>query len=88
MTNRLTIAIQSKGRLNESSIDFIRSLGIKFDKQGRNLISCCKNFDLNILYLRGSDIPEYVSRGIIDFGIVGEKCCFMKKILELIKLKV
>lgn len=68
----LKIAIQNNGRLSDGSISFLRSLGLKFDSNGRNLITWCKNFDLCILYVRNSDIPEYVECGVADFGIVGE----------------
>ncbi|EKE12902.1 MAG: hypothetical protein ACD_13C00127G0003 [uncultured bacterium] len=64
------IAIQKKGRLTEQSLKYLRSLGIKAPKNGRELIACSDN--LEILFLRQTDIPEFVEKGIIDFGIVGE----------------
>ena len=88
MENRLRIAIQSKGRLSQASLDFLASLGLNFLPNGRKLVSPCTNFNLDILYLRNEDIPEYVSRGTADFGIVGEnviyeKCPKIKKIKGL-----
>lgn len=84
--NTISFAIQSKGRLHEASVNFIHSLGINFERKGRELISHGENFDINILYLRGADIPEYVARGIVDFGIVGENVIDEKK-LEVKKIK-
>ena len=36
--NRLKIAIQKKGRLNESSLSFLNSLGLNFISKGFYLI--------------------------------------------------
>ncbi|MDD3067170.1 MAG: ATP phosphoribosyltransferase, partial [Candidatus Gracilibacteria bacterium] len=47
--------------------------------KGRKLVVPCVNFDLDLLYLRSEDIPEYVSRGTADFGIVGENLLYEKK---------
>lgn len=82
----LKIAIQNNGRLSDGSIAFLKSLGLKFDPNGRNLITWCKNFDLCILYVRNSDIPEYVERGVADFGIVGENVlCEKLSSLNIVK---
>jgi len=68
----LRIAVQSHGRLSEPSLEFLRSLGLEFRTNGRVLITSCENLSLDILHLRDDDIPEYVSRQVADFGIVGE----------------
>jgi len=67
----LRIAVQSRGRLREESLNFLRSLGLEFEDDGRLMLSC-RNIALDIIFLRNEDIPEYVSRGACDFGIVGE----------------
>lgn len=69
---RLKIALQRCGRLNEPSCKFLASLGLVFKPNGSSLVQQCSNFDLDILYLRDDDIPEFVSRGVADFGIVGQ----------------
>jgi len=79
----MKIAVQSKGRLKEQSLAFLRSLGLKFTLSDRNLITKCDNYDLEILFLRDDDIPEYVNRAVVDLGIVGrnvaeEKSCATK----------
>lgn len=71
------IAIQKKGRLTDESLKYLRSLGIKVPKNERELIACSD--DLEILFLRQTDIPEFVEKGIIDFGIVGENAVAEKK---------
>ena len=69
---RLRIAIQKSGRLHKPSMDFLSQRGISFLPNGKSLIRSSDNADIDVLYLRDDDIPEYVSRGVADFGIVGE----------------
>ncbi len=69
---RLKIAIQKNGRLSEASIAFLTSFGLRFTPNGRFLIQKCENREIDLVLLRDDDIPEYVSRGIVDFAIVGQ----------------
>ncbi|MDO8552095.1 MAG: ATP phosphoribosyltransferase [bacterium] len=69
---RQRIAIQKSGRLHKASMDFLTSRGLKFPPNERSLILPCENYDIDLLYLRDDDIPEYVRSGVADFGIVGE----------------
>ncbi len=72
MSEILRIAIQTKGRLNEESVNLIDECGIKLIVGKRQLISASKNFPIEILYLRDDDIPQTVADGVADIGIVGE----------------
>lgn len=72
MKSRLQLAIQKKGRLSEKSIKLIRDCGIKFSVFNGQLKVACANYPLDIYFLRDDDIPEYVSEGIADIGIVGK----------------
>ncbi len=74
------IAVQKNGRLSEPSLNFLYSLGLKFESNDRNLITPCDNYEIDILHLRDDDIPEYVCRGIVDFGIVGENVVYEKNV--------
>ncbi|MCM1336224.1 MAG: ATP phosphoribosyltransferase [Candidatus Amulumruptor caecigallinarius] len=67
----LTIAIQAKGRLNEDCVALLRDSGITTSGSSRKLISRAKGFPMDILYLRDDDIPQAVSMGVADIGIVG-----------------
>lgn len=68
----LKIAIQKSGRLNEKSVQLLKSCGLSFENYKSSLITTVANFPLEILFLRDDDIPEYVQDGIADLGIVGE----------------
>ncbi len=69
---KLKIAIQTKGRLNEDSMDLIRESGIDLTAGKRKLVSVAKNFPMEALFLRDDDIPQTVADGVADVGIVGE----------------
>ncbi len=70
--NRLKIAIQTKGRLNEESMHLIQEAGIDLVIGRRTLVAESKNFPMDALFLRDDDIPQTVADGVADLGIVGE----------------
>ena len=67
----LRIAVQSKGRLFEDTMELLKEAGIKFSSSKRTLLIPSRNFPVEILYLRDDDIPDSVASGIADVGIVG-----------------
>ena len=67
----LRIAIQTKGRLNEQSIELLHELGIEVDAAKRKFLSKAANFPIEVLYLRDDDIPQVVANGTAALGIVG-----------------
>lgn len=69
---QLRIAIQTKGRLNEDSMQLIQEAGIKINLGKRKLLASSKNFPLEVLFLRDDDIPQAVADQVADIGIVGE----------------
>jgi len=84
----LTIAVQKKGRLNDASTAFLATLGIAAKPNGRKFIGACKKTGIDVLFVRDDDIPQYVSSGVVDFGIVGknvlaEKDVFTNNVKQL-----
>ena len=67
----LRIAIQAKGRLNEESIELLAEAGVSAEESKRKLLTRCNDFPMEGLYLRDDDIPQAVSMGVADIGIVG-----------------
>ena len=67
----IRIAIQSKGRLNEQSVELLQDAGMNVNDQKRKFLDRVSNFPIEILYLRDDDIPEVVADGSADIGIVG-----------------
>lgn len=69
---RTTIAVQKDGRLKDNSLALLESLGFCFEREnGRSLLIPCTDRDVDILYARQADIPQYVQSGVADYGIVG-----------------
>ena len=72
MKDSLKIAIQTKGRLNEKSMQLFNEIGISLVLGRRTLVATAKNFPMDALFLRDDDIPQTVADGVADIGIVGE----------------
>jgi ATP phosphoribosyltransferase len=68
----LKLAIQKKGRLTDETLEFLRKSGLEFESYKQRLFSSCRNFPLEILYVRDDDIPDYVETGTVDLGILGQ----------------
>ncbi len=79
MNDKLKIGIQKSGRLSESSLKLIKECGIKMLNEDRKLRSESSNFSVEILFLRDDDIPQYVEKGVVDVGIIGENVLIEKK---------
>jgi ATP phosphoribosyltransferase len=71
-SQKLKIALQKSGRLSEDSMNLLKKCGIRFTNGLGKLRAETENFPLEIYFLRDDDIPEYVSDGVADIGIVGE----------------
>lgn len=72
--DRLSIAVQKSGRLNEKSMALLGQCGLQFDavKWKEKLILRCSDFPVDLMMVRDDDIPEYVASGICEMGIVGQ----------------
>jgi ATP phosphoribosyltransferase len=68
----LRIAVQSKGRLFEDTMNLLSEADIKVSASKRTLLVQASNFPLEVLYLRDDDIPQSVASGVADIGVVGE----------------
>lgn len=79
MTDVIRIAVQKSGRLSEKSISLLKQCGIHFSNGTRTLKTRASNFPIEVLYLRDDDIPEYVSSGVADLGVVGENVMWEKR---------
>ena len=71
MDTRLRIAVQSKGRLYDETMELLGESGIKLVPVKRTLLVPSRNFPVELLFLRDDDIPESVASGTADIGIVG-----------------
>ena len=67
----LRIAVQSKGRLYDETMELLSEAGIKLTAVKRTLLVPSRNFPVELLFLRDDDIPDSVATGTADIGIVG-----------------
>lgn len=69
---KIKIAVPSKGRISEPSIDILEKAGLGLiDKNNRKLISKTYNDNIEVMFARASDIPEFIQDGVADMGITG-----------------
>jgi ATP phosphoribosyltransferase len=72
---KLVIALPSKGRLQEQSINFLHGSGFDVRRvgSGREYVSSLIGLDdVDVLYFRPDEIPERVEQGDAHAGITGE----------------
>ena len=70
--NILKIAIQKSGRLYDESIQLLKDSGISVYNGNDQLKVTASNFPLEVYFLRNSDIPQYLTDGVVDIAIVGD----------------
>lgn len=71
METRLRIAVQSKGRLYDETMELLGESGVRMTAVKRTLLVPSRNFPVELLFLRDDDIPDSVASGTADIGIVG-----------------
>ena len=78
MSQKIRIAIQKSGRLNEESLQLLKDCGVSIDNGKGQLKAISRNFPLEVLYLRNGDIPQYLRDGVVDIAILGENTLIEK----------
>ncbi len=68
----IRLAIQKSGRLSEGTLELLRDCGISVQNGTSSLKCMASNFPMEVLFLRDDDIPQYVSDGVADIGILGQ----------------
>ena len=84
----LKLAIQKQGRLTDETLEFLRKSSLEFESYQQKLFSLCRNFPLEIVYVRDDDIGGFVENGVVDLGIIGQNILYevrpkVKKLLNL-----
>lgn len=67
----LRIAVPSKGRLMDASVDLLQRSGLRFRVSGRRLFSECSDSNNRIIFSNAADIPVLVAEGVVDLGVTG-----------------
>jgi ATP phosphoribosyltransferase len=72
MAEKLTVAIQKNGRLNEDSLNLLLSCGLLIEASKNGLFYKCENLPIDLILVRDDDIPALVANNVCDIGIVGK----------------
>ncbi len=67
----MTLAVPNKGRLVEPTLHLLHDAGLVFEERDRSLVSQVENVDVDILFVRASDVVEFVRDAVADLGITG-----------------
>lgn len=68
----IRLAVPNKGRLQQPTLDLIRTAGLAFEATERALSVVARNADVELLFVRTEDVPELVNDGVADLGITGQ----------------
>jgi len=69
----LRLAIPNKGRIAQPIMDLVEKSGLHLERAGtRKLITKTCDPEVEVLFARPIDIPEYVANGAADLGITGK----------------
>jgi len=71
MGGKIRIAIPSKGRLREPSIQALGKAGMKVIGEARTYVSDTSNPKFSVVFTRAFDVPLYVQYGAAQLGITG-----------------
>jgi len=84
--SKIKIAVQKSGRLNEDSLSLLKKCGFSINNGKDQLRVSVSNYPIELLYLRNSDIPQYIEDGVADIGIIGENLYIEKqKNIEIVE---
>jgi ATP phosphoribosyltransferase len=76
----LRIAIPSKGRLRDRSVDLLTRAGIRLRSEGRRLHSVCNETGTTVIFAHTQDIPALVAEGVVELGISGSDLVLEKAV--------
>ena len=68
----IRLALPNKGRLQQPTVDLIRTAGLAFETTDRALSVTARNADIELLFVRTEDVAELVSDGVAELGITGQ----------------
>ena len=69
---RLKIAVQKSGRMSDESLELLKKCGITFAQSKNKLFCYGRSFPLDLLYVRGGDIPQMLEDNVCQLAIVGQ----------------
>jgi ATP phosphoribosyltransferase len=71
LKRKIRIAIPSKGRLRQPSIQALKQAGVNILEEERAYVSKTSDPDFEAVFARAFDVPLYVQNGAVDIGVTG-----------------
>jgi len=80
MKRKIRIAIPSKGRLKQPSIQALQRAGVNVLEEEKAYVSKTSDPRFEAIFARAFDIPVYVHYGAVDLGITGHDLILEKEV--------
>jgi ATP phosphoribosyltransferase len=71
MSRRFRLALPSKGRLHDPTLDLMRGAGFELEGNGRALYAQCSQWDVEVLFTRAEDMPAWAVDGALEAAVAG-----------------
>lgn len=71
MKRKIRIAIPSKGRLRQPSIQALKQAGVSILEEEKAYVSKTSDPDFEAVFARAFDVPLYVQNGAVEMGVTG-----------------
>ncbi len=69
--SRVRLLLPNNGHLFSDTMKLLEDGGFSFQKHPRQLYTACETYDVDLVFVRGEDIPWYLAQGVGDLGITG-----------------
>ena len=79
MKRKIRIAVPSKGRLNQPSIQALQAAGINILRKERTYVSETSDPRFESVFARAFDVPIYIQYGAADLGLTGHDVILERK---------
>ena len=71
MKRRIRIAVPSKGRLKQPSVQLLQNAGLSILEEERTYVCATSDPRFEVVFARVFDVPAYVQYGVVDLGMTG-----------------
>jgi ATP phosphoribosyltransferase len=78
--SRVRLLVPNNGHLLSGTAQLLEDGDFSFQKHPRQLYATCETYDVDLVSVRGEDIPWYLTQGVGDLGITGYDLLYEKGI--------
>lgn len=85
LEDRILMGVPKKGRLKETTMEYLKKAGFSFYKRDRFDIALCSQSPLAFIFLPAKDIPLYVADGKVSYGITGQDMILEHELSDVVE---